>query len=297
MSTDTREITGLTIEEVVAAVEKTGNLVAKYWRPKAGGSDRLYANYPNGRKDAGYLEVLANGAIIPHLTGVEGERLEKRLRAAAEAKSPTASPTPPAAETPAPATPAPAGALREAPHGPNRRPGMCAICKADVAAGAGVLDREFDDEDERWIYSVLCADAAACETRRAALFAKIDAEKAARVAAQERAGAAAEVVRLIFAAGECPTGPQRRLEGETLEFSPPLYGRGTWAVIEPEGAPERSIWWVINNGADGDDWRLNNVETGGAGAIGRRVLWTPEVEAAVRDSHAARVALDGMRRR
>ena len=28
------------------------------------------------------------------------------------------------------------------------------------------------------------------------------------------------------------------------------------------------VWFVLNNGADGDDWSANNVQTGGAGAIG-----------------------------
>jgi len=39
------------------------------------------------------------------------------------------------------------------------------------------------------------------------------------------------------------------------------------------GQYPRSIWYVRNNGADGDDWSLNNVRTGGAGAIGFRVSW------------------------
>jgi len=34
-------------------------------------------------------------------------------------------------------------------------------------------------------------------------------------------------------------------------------------VVGPKG-----IWFVRNNGADGDDWSINNVLTGGAGAIG-----------------------------
>ena len=28
------------------------------------------------------------------------------------------------------------------------------------------------------------------------------------------------------------------------------------------------IWYIENNGMDGDDWSRNNVMTGGAGAIG-----------------------------
>jgi hypothetical protein len=44
----------------------------------------------------------------------------------------------------------------------------------------------------------------------------------------------------------------------------------------------RSIWLVRGNGSDGDNWAPNNVRTGGAGAIGRRLPWTPELEARVR---------------
>jgi len=45
----------------------------------------------------------------------------------------------------------------------------------------------------------------------------------------------------------------------------------------------RSIWHVLNNGSDGDDWSANNVRTGGAGAIGRRLPYSPELDAQVRE--------------
>jgi hypothetical protein len=44
----------------------------------------------------------------------------------------------------------------------------------------------------------------------------------------------------------------------------------------------RSIWYVVNNGHDGDDWSANNVRTGGAGAVGWRLPWSAELEASVR---------------
>lgn len=49
----------------------------------------------------------------------------------------------------------------------------------------------------------------------------------------------------------------------------------------------RAIWYVVNNGADGDDWSRNNVRTGGAGAIGWRLPHTAELEAEVRAVAAA----------
>jgi len=50
-----------------------------------------------------------------------------------------------------------------------------------------------------------------------------------------------------------------------------IYG-GEWWVIQPEW-----IWHIRNNGHDGDDWGRNNVNTGGAGAIGVRVPFSEEL--------------------
>lgn len=56
-----------------------------------------------------------------------------------------------------------------------------------------------------------------------------------------------------------------------------LYGGGSWFAITAD-----AIWFIHNNGADGDDWVRNNVRTGGAGALGWRVSKTVELEAEVR---------------
>jgi len=45
-----------------------------------------------------------------------------------------------------------------------------------------------------------------------------------------------------------------------------IYGGGEWFTIGDE-----YIWYVKNNGMDGDNWSSNNVRTGGAGGIGWRV--------------------------
>lgn len=39
------------------------------------------------------------------------------------------------------------------------------------------------------------------------------------------------------------------------------FGGGAWVLQEGN-----DLWYVKNNGADGDDWSQNNVITGGAGA-------------------------------
>jgi len=54
-----------------------------------------------------------------------------------------------------------------------------------------------------------------------------------------------------------------------------IYGGGTWVVLEPNG---NYFWYVINNGHDGDDWSQNNIQTGGAGAIGYRCEMTEEAK-------------------
>lgn len=57
----------------------------------------------------------------------------------------------------------------------------------------------------------------------------------------------------------------QRLSGDLVYLNKTglLYGGGTWFVISPS-----RVWFVQNNGTDGDDWSRNNVQTGGAGALG-----------------------------
>lgn len=72
-----------------------------------------------------------------------------------------------------------------------------------------------------------------------------------------------------------------RVEGEVIQHptNPKnAWGGGEWWVIQPEW-----IWYIRNNGFDGDDWGRNNVETGGAGAIGVRVPFSEELAAQIRE--------------
>lgn len=66
-----------------------------------------------------------------------------------------------------------------------------------------------------------------------------------------------------------------RVEGEKIQHPTHpenIYGGGKWWVIQPKW-----IWCIKNNGADGDNWSANNVNTGGAGAIGHRVPSSEEL--------------------
>lgn len=82
------------------------------------------------------------------------------------------------------------------------------------------------------------------------------------------------------------TPGKQTLEGEEIGVEgrgDRLYGGGHWFVVEPATTTRsRAIWYVRNNGRDGDDWSVNNIITGGAGGIGRWVRWSTEIEAAVR---------------
>ncbi len=86
--------------------------------------------------------------------------------------------------------------------------------------------------------------------------------RAARVAAQARIEA---IKRQIRTEGECPEG-NNLPDGDRLMDTQDIYGGGDWFVVGAE-----HIWYVLNNGADGDNWAYNNVRTGGAGAIGWRI--------------------------
>ena len=99
-------------------------------------------------------------------------------------------------------------------------------------------------------------------------------ERLGAVQAAEKAVRAAAIK--VREAGEYVPG-MNVVEGERLLNTQKIYGGGDWWIIQPEW-----IWYIQNNGADGDDWSRNNVRTGGAGAIGYRIPRTKEIESAIR---------------
>ena len=83
----------------------------------------------------------------------------------------------------------------------------------------------------------------------------------------------------VFIGAEYPEG-QFKLEGESIEdpfYPADIYGGGRWFVIQHD-----CIWFVKNNGHDGDDWGRNNVQTGGAGAVGVRIKYNAEIAEKIR---------------
>jgi hypothetical protein len=116
-------------------------------------------------------------------------------------------------------------------------------------------------------------------------------EAASKIAAREAAIARAsarqdleQIEREIEAQGNRPDGPVAP-EGERIEIAgrgQDIYGGGSWLVVGDE-----HIWYVRNNGADGDNWANNNILTCGAGAIGWRVPATAELAARIKRAVAA----------
>jgi hypothetical protein len=77
--------------------------------------------------------------------------------------------------------------------------------------------------------------------------------------------------------GERPKNMRVTLEGDILLDTQNIYGGGDWFVISAD-----RIWYVKNNGADEDNWAENNINTGGAGAIGMFLPREEPLEAEIR---------------
>jgi hypothetical protein len=103
--------------------------------------------------------------------------------------------------------------------------------------------------------------------------AQLEQREAEAQAKQEAAKQLAAIKADIKARGERPDGSNVP-EGVRVHDTQNLYGSGDWFVVGSDW-----IWYVQNNGMDGDDWAVNNVRTGGAGAIGWRVPYDPELAA------------------
>jgi hypothetical protein len=114
-------------------------------------------------------------------------------------------------------------------------------------------------DDSGYIYIADCREATAEEAAPLIEKKRLAAEK--RAAKQELAAITADIKEN----GERPEG-EHVPEGEALLDTFTVYGGGERLVIGPE-----YIWYLRNNGGDGDNWSLNNVRTGGAGAIGWRI--------------------------
>lgn len=117
-------------------------------------------------------------------------------------------------------------------------------------------------DDSGYYYGANCREATAEETAPLLERERKAAEKRAAKNELEK------VIAEIMETGERPEGMDSP-EGEILLDTFNIYGGGERLIVEPE-----YIWYVRNNGMDGDNWGLNNIQTSGAGAIGWRVPHT-----------------------
>lgn len=115
----------------------------------------------------------------------------------------------------------------------------------------------------------------ATEQEKTTYAARAAEAQAKREADAKRAETLKAMAKQFRQYGERPGGPGSAalvVEGERLLDTQNIYGGGDWWVIQPD-----AIWYVQNNGSDGDDWSRNNVRTGGAGASGWRMPFDPDV--------------------
>lgn len=91
------------------------------------------------------------------------------------------------------------------------------------------------------------------------------------------------IAKLIQDKGERPQGNSNIAEGDEYDMSTGgvrIVGGGEWFKVGKD-----YIWYVKNNGGDGDMWSYNNIRTGGAGAIGWRVPYTKELADEIKKNH------------
>lgn len=125
------------------------------------------------------------------------------------------------------------------------------------------------------------ATPAQLEIVRAVLAEKEETKKVAEARKQEKQykKQTLEEVLTAFKHAEYPEG-NFNPEGERIEdpFYPlDIHGGGRFFIIG-----KKEIWFVKNNGHDGDDWGRNNIETGGAGGIGTKIKYNVEIAEKIR---------------
>lgn len=114
-------------------------------------------------------------------------------------------------------------------------------------------------DDSGYVYSAKCRPATEEEAKP--IQEKIEKDKNVRKAKLRLE----EIKNTIMKTGEYPKG-NNFIEGQKILDTQDIYGGGDWFVITKD-----HIWYVKNNGMDGDDWSRNNVRTVGAGAIGWKI--------------------------
>jgi hypothetical protein len=130
-------------------------------------------------------------------------------------------------------------------------------------------------DDSGWLFHYSATPAP--EDEGAPFLAKKQAEREALGRLVSARNTMSALENHMHDAGHYPQGMSRP-EGDTYLDTSNIYGGGSWWVIGP-----KKIWFVRNNGADGDAWDRNNIGTGGAGAIGRYVPYNEKMAHTIRE--------------
>lgn len=112
-------------------------------------------------------------------------------------------------------------------------------------------------DDSGYAYTATCREATPEEA--APYIAKQEAARKVQVAKARLE----EIKRDIQQRGTIPAPSDNNARGERMFDTQTIYGGGDWFI-----ANDTELWYVQNNGMDGDNWSRNNITTGGAGAIG-----------------------------
>lgn len=123
------------------------------------------------------------------------------------------------------------------------------------------------------------------EVVKAEIEAKRQAEEADRERRRQVKAGVQKVAEYIQANGEKPENPNWP-QGDTLLDSRNIYGSGEAFIIEPDN----TVWYLIKNGMDGDDWSRNNLP----GHITFKLSAAPVVAEALRQLAAGRPIQGGL---
>lgn len=137
---------------------------------------------------------------------------------------------------------------------------------SEDAMSFGIMDMDRDG----YVYYASARPSTEEEMEKAGILAA----RKERVTVQQISKARTTLKDLIKKHGQIPTG-DHRLSKPFYEYKMHLaiVGGGEWFVQDGN-----FVWYVQNNGGDGDNWAVNNIFTGGAGAIGWKASITSEME-------------------
>lgn len=128
------------------------------------------------------------------------------------------------------------------------------------------------DFDSGWVYTMFAGPPK--DEHKQDFEKKEEAERVERETKAQAVKRRNEIAKQIQQHGTWPPGHHVLHSKDMLvaDRGSRIYGGGSWFNVEPDG-----IWYCRGNGADGDDWSMNNVRTGGAGAIGYKIPYNKEL--------------------